>query len=229
MAIIAHNLKLLHQGIRECERLYGREPYSVKLLAVSKKQPIEKIIAAHNAGQKAFGENYLQEALPKIQALANRALEWHFIGPIQRNKTKKIAENFHWVHSIDDITIAERLNDQRPETLPPLDICLEINISHEETKHGIDFDNTYELAMACIQLPRLRLRGLMAIPAPKTHFIDQRAECYKLKLLLESLTSQGLPLDTLSIGMSEDMYAAIAEQATIVRIGTALFGPRTTS
>lgn len=226
MTDIAKKLTLLQKDIQEAETAFGRKKGAVLLLAISKKQPLQKIIEAADAGQRAFGENYLQEALPKIAALLDRKLEWHFVGPIQSNKTKKIAEQFDWVHSVSDLRIAKRLNEQRPPERPPLNICLEINVSHETSKSGIDFDSAQEIAEECRLLSRLKLRGLMAIPAPQKHFIDQRAECYKLRLLFESLTRAGIPLDTLSMGMSQDMRAAIAEHATIVRIGTALFGSR---
>jgi PLP dependent protein len=226
MSTIQQNLSLIHQQIQTFELRYHRAPHSVKLLAVSKNQPIEKIQNAIEAGQLAFGENYLQEALTKMESLNNKNLEWHFIGPIQSNKTKKIAEHFDWVHSVDSLRIAKRLNDQRPANSPPLFICLEINISHENTKSGILPEDALSLAQECLTLPRLKLRGLMAIPAPKKNFQEQRAELHKLKLLYDQLREKGLNLDTLSMGMSEDMEAAIAENATMVRIGTAVFGHR---
>lgn len=226
MMDIQTNLQTIQTRIRESEKLFGRKPGSVLLLAASKKQSIEKIEQAIAAGQLAFGESYLQEALPKISALASKNLEWHFIGPIQRNKTRKIAEHFSWVHSLDDAIIAKRLNEQRPDHLPPLNICIEVNVSSEKTKSGVSFDQVEALAEYCRQLPKLKLRGLMTIPTPKSHFIEQRAEFYKLRLVDEMLRNKGFPLDTLSIGMSADMDAAIAEYATIVRIGTNLFGMR---
>jgi pyridoxal phosphate enzyme (YggS family) len=226
MPTIQQNLSHIHQQIQTYELRYHRTPNSVKLLAVSKNHPIEKIQDAINAGQLAFGENYLQEALGKIETLNNKNLEWHFIGPIQSNKTKKIAEHFDWVHSVDSLRIAKRLNDQRPANLPPLNICLEINISHETTKSGILPEDALSLAQTCLTLPQLKLRGLMAIPAPKKNFPEQRAELHKLKLLYDHLQEKGLNLDTLSMGMSDDMEAAIAENATMVRIGTAIFGQR---
>jgi len=226
MTTIQTNLNTIQSHIHDCEKQFRRKSGSVFLLAVSKKQSIEKIEQAVAAGQLAFGENYLQEALIKIAALASKNLEWHFIGPIQRNKTRKIAEHFSWVHSIDDAVIAKRLSEQRPEHLPPLNICIEVNVSAEPTKSGVSFDEVEALAQYCVQLPRLKLRGLMTIPSTKNHFIEQRAEFYKLRLTAEILCSKGFSLDTLSMGMSNDMDAAIAENATIVRIGTKIFGSR---
>jgi len=223
---IQNNIQKIKKQIAECEARYQRKPFSVSLLAVSKTQPVEKILAAVQAGQIAFGENYLQESLEKITALANENIEWHFIGSIQRNKTKKIAEHFAWVHTIDDIKIAKRLNEQRPSHLPPLNICLQINSSFEATKSGTDPQNILSLAKDCTLLPRLKLRGLMTIPAPKKTFAEQRAELHKLRLIYEMLNTHGFGLDTLSMGMSDDMEAAIAEGATMVRIGTAIFGKR---
>ena len=224
---ISDNLITVQNQIREYEKRYGRSPHSVFLLAVTKGQSIKKIEEAIAAGQTAFGENYLQEALPKIHALANKKIEWHFIGPLQSNKTKKIAEHFSWVHTVSDKRIATRLNDQRSPHLPPLNICLQVNISEETSKNGVHFSEICALSEHCRSLPRLVLRGLMAIPAPKEHFIEQRAEFYKLYFLYNMLREKGFFIDTLSIGMSNDVQAAIAEGATIVRIGTAIFGNRT--
>lgn len=204
-----------------------RQPHSVFLLAVSKGQPIEKIQQAVAAGQVAFGENYLQEALPKIIALADKKLEWHFIGIIQTNKTKKIADYFSWVHSLSDTQSAQRLNEQRASHLPPLNICLQVNTSQEPTKSGVQNKEVFPLAEYCASLPRLRLRGLMTIAAPKKQFSAQRSEFHRLRVLYDKLNARGFKLDTLSMGMSNDMQAAIAEGATIVRIGTAIFGERT--
>lgn len=226
MTLIADNLRAVRQKIQECEKRYGRPAHSVFLLAISKKQPLDKMLDAIHAGQTAFGESYLQEAMPKITALADHPVEWHFVGPVQSNKTKKIAEHFHWVHSISDLRIAKRLSDQRTETMPPLNICLEVNVSRDPKKSGINMDGALELAQMVSALPRLTLRGLMTVPTAKRHFIDQRAEYYKLRLLFDYLTQQGISLDTLSMGMSQDMAAAIAESATIVRIGTDIFGSR---
>lgn len=223
---IQANLQAVQARIAECEQRFHRSPHSVFLLAASKGQPLEKIEQAIAAGQLAFGENYLQEALTKITAITQKNIEWHFIGSIQRNKTHKIAEHFSWVHSVTSEIIATRLNEQRPIHLPPLNICIEVNISFEPTKSGIPSDRVEALAKHCMQLPRLKLRGLMAIPSPKNIFIEQRAEFNKLCSLKESLVKKGIALDTLSMGMSHDMEAAIAEGATMVRIGTAIFGLR---
>lgn len=223
---IEQNLSTIKTLISAYEKKYHRPPNSVRLVAASKTQPSEKIEFAYHAGQHAFGENYLQEALPKIAALSHLDIEWHFIGPIQSNKTKKIAEHFAWVHSIDDIKIAKRLNDQRPAHLPPLNICIEVNVSDEKTKSGVGMNDVMSLVTACGTLPKLKLRGLMAIPAIHHDFLEQRKEFHKLFTLYESLNTKGFSLDTLSMGMSDDFEAAIAEGATIIRIGTAIFGSR---
>ncbi|HPF58293.1 MAG TPA: YggS family pyridoxal phosphate-dependent enzyme [Candidatus Competibacteraceae bacterium] len=212
--------------IRDTEQRFRRPPDSVQLLAVSKTRPATAIAALAAAGQRRFGENYLQEALDKMAELKALNLEWHFIGPIQANKTRSIAEHFAWVHSVDRLKIAERLNAQRPAALPPLNICLEVNIDREPSKHGLDESQITEVAQAAAALPRLRLRGLMAIPAPVSDFERQRQPFARLRELRDRLNAEGLALDTLSIGMSDDLEAAIAEGATLVRIGTALFGPR---
>ena len=212
--------------IRHTEQRFRRPPDSVQLLAVSKTRPATAIAALAAAGQRRFGENYLQEALDKMAELKALNLEWHFIGPIQANKTRSIAEHFAWVHSVDRLKIAERLNAQRPAALPPLNICLEVNIDREPSKHGLDESQITEVAQAAAALPRLRLRGLMAIPAPVSDFERQRQPFARLRELRDRLNAEGLALDTLSIGMSDDLEAAIAEGATLVRIGTALFGPR---
>ncbi|MCP5158519.1 MAG: YggS family pyridoxal phosphate-dependent enzyme [Gammaproteobacteria bacterium] len=213
--------------IRNAERRFQRPQDSVRLLAVSKTQPAAAIAAIAAAGQHCFGENYLQEALDKIIELKALSLEWHFIGPIQANKTRGIAEHFAWVHSVDRLKIAERLNAQRPDTLPPLNVCLEVNIDRESSKHGLDESEIAEVAQAVTALPRLRLRGLMAIPAFASDFDSQRRSFARLREQRDRLNVQGLTLDTLSMGMSDDLEAAIAEDATLVRVGTALFGPRT--
>lgn len=212
--------------IRAAEQRFQRPPESVRLLAVSKTQPAAAIVAIAAQGQRRFGENYLQEALTKIAELADLGLEWHFIGPIQANKTRSIAEHFAWVHSVDRLKIAERLSAQRPDHLPPLNVCLQVNIDREPTKHGLDEAELAEVAHAVATLPRLRLRGLMAIPAPAAEFTAQRRPFAQLRKLRERLADAGLVLDTLSAGMSDDLEAAIAEGATLVRIGTALFGSR---
>jgi pyridoxal phosphate enzyme (YggS family) len=228
---IEHNLLKIKKLIADYEKKYQREAGSVKLLAASKQQSIEKIISAYHAGQFCFGENYVQEALAKMLFFSNQSnefkeIEWHFIGPIQSNKTRKIAENFAWVHSVDSFKIAKRLNDQRPVHFPPLNICIEVNVSHEESKSGVKISEVIPLIVHCQTLPRLKLRGLMAIPAAFSQFVDQRNEFRKLHLLWDSLCKEGINLDTLSMGMSGDFEAAIAEGSTLVRIGTAIFGPR---
>ena len=212
--------------IRAAEQRFQRPPGAVRLLAVGKTQPAAAIAALAAAGQRDFGENYFQEALDKMTELATLELEWHFIGPMQANKTRGIAEHFAWVHSVDRLKIAERLSAQRPDHLPPLNVCLQVNIDREPTKHGLDEAELAEVAHAVATLPRLRLRGLMAIPAPAAEFAAQRRPFARLRKLRERLADTGLVLDTLSAGMSDDLEAAIAEGATLVRIGTALFGSR---
>ncbi len=201
----------------------GREPATVGLLAVSKTQPAAAIRDAFAAGLRDFGENYLQEALDKQAELSELPLTWHFIGPIQSNKTKSIAEHFDWVHSVDRLKIAQRLSDQRPAELSPLNICLQVNVSGEASKSGCAPEELLQLAQAVAAMPQLRLRGLMCIPAPSEDPAEQRAAFARLRALRDELP---LPLDTLSMGMSQDLEAAIAEGATWVRIGTALFGAR---
>ena len=220
------NLTAINNDISRLESKYGREKNAVQLLAVSKGQSVEKMRAAYLAGQRSFGENYLQEALEKMESLPMTDIEWHFIGKIQRNKTKKIAELFAWVQSIDNHLIAKRLNEQRPEWLPPLNVCIEININHETIKSGVDVDHLFSLANECMALPRLRLRGLMAIPMRSNDFMQQRHAFHQLFELYQRLRERGLPLDTLSMDMSGDFEAAIAEGATMVRIGSGIFGDR---
>lgn len=223
---IAINLKKLREHITYVEQLYGRVPGSVKLLAVSKTQSVDTIRQALQAGQTAFGENYLQEALVKIEALENEKIEWHFIGAIQSNKTKLIAENFSWIHSIDRVQIAERLNNQRPTHLPPLNICLQVNMDNEISKAGVSLEELPELVKKIALLNNLRLRGLMTISAPKKELPAQHKTFRQLNIALQSLNEQGFNQDTLSMGMSDDYLAAIAEGATILRIGTRIFGDR---
>lgn len=230
MSVIAQNLQAVRARIAQAARTVSRDPHEVSLLAVSKTFGAEDVAAAVAAGQTAFGENYLQEALDKIAAVraAQPALllEWHFIGPIQSNKTRPIAEHFDWVHAVDREKIAHRLSEQRPEHLPPLNICLQVNISGEDTKSGVAPDEVLALARSVAALPRLKLRGLMAIPEPATDLEQQRVPFRRLRELLEQARAAGLPLDTLSMGMSADLDAAVLEGATIVRIGTAIFGQR---
>jgi pyridoxal phosphate enzyme (YggS family) len=212
--------------IRAAELRFERPPGSVGLLAVSKTQPTSAIAAVAAAGQHCFGENYPQEALNKIAELAALNLEWHFIGPLQANKTRGIAEHCAWAHSVDRLKVAERLNAQRPDHLPPLNVCLQVNIDQELTKHGLDEKDLASVAAAITDLTRLRLRGLMAIPAPTLDFNDQRQPFARLRQCVERLNAAGMALDTLSMGMSDDLEAAVAEGSTLVRVGAALFGPR---
>ncbi|WP_374675190.1 YggS family pyridoxal phosphate-dependent enzyme [Ideonella sp.] len=229
---IAENLARVRQRMgRACQEA-GRSPEHVTLLAVSKTCPAAAVAEALAAGQRAFGENYVQEALDKIQALADQRaqLEWHLIGPLQSNKTRAVAEAFDWVHSVDRLKTAERLSAQRPAGLPPLEVCLQVNVSGEASKSGVAFDELPALARAVAGLPRLRLRGLMAIPEPSADAVVQRAPHRRLRQALEALRATlgpaGATLDTLSMGMSADLEAAIAEGATLVRVGTAVFGER---
>jgi len=207
----------------------GREPREVRLLAVSKTHPAALVDEAYHAGQAAFGENYVQEALAKMTALAHRPLEWHMIGPLQSNKTRLVAERFAWVQSVDREKIAQRLSAQRPAALPPLNVLLQVNVSGEASKSGVDAGQLAALAHAVVALPRLRLRGLMAVPEPTRDAGQQRRRFRAMREYYERLRAEGLALDTLSLGMSDDLEAAIAEGSTLVRIGTAIFGPRETS
>lgn len=229
MSVIAANLQAVHRGIAAAAQQAGRAPEDVALLAVSKTVSPGIVREAFEAGQRAFGENYVQEGVEKIIALADlrSQIAWHFIGPLQSNKTRLVAEHFDWVHAIDRLRIAQRLSDQRPAGMAPLQVCLQVNISDEASKSGVAPDEVPELARAVAALPGLRLRGLMAIPEPATDPAAQRQPFAAMRTLLQSLRAAGLPLDTLSMGMSGDMDAAIAEGATIVRIGTAIFGART--
>jgi hypothetical protein len=232
MSHIADNLQEVHARIARAAETAQRAPDSVRLLAVSKTFPADDVRAAFAAGQRAFGENYVQESLSKIEALADlrSALEWHFIGPLQSNKTRPVAEHFDWVHSVDRLKIAQRLSEQRPDGLPPLNVCLQINVSGEASKSGVAPAEAPALARAIAALPRLRLRGLMSIPEPAGDLQAQRAPHRTLRTLFDTLVAEGLDegveLDTLSMGMSSDLEAAVLEGATIVRIGTAIFGKR---
>ena len=223
---VAARLAAVQNRISAAETRFGREPGSVALLAVSKKQSARAIRDAHAAGQRAFGENYLQEALAKMADLADLALEWHFIGQIQANKTRQIAEHFSWVHGLDDAHHAERLSRQRPPGLPPLKACLQINLSGEETKNGVPPEEAAALVAACRKLPGLEVVGLMGMPAPAVDEAAQRQPFLALRQLRDRLASPDRPLRELSMGMSDDLEAAIAEGATLVRIGTAIFGAR---
>jgi len=204
----------------------GRDPAGVTLVAVTKGKTAESIRLAATAGVTNFGENYLQEALPKLLALADLPLIWHFIGGIQSNKTRDIAERFDWVHSVDRINVAQRLSAQRPFHAPPLNVCLQVELVPEPNKNGVNPAQLHDLAQAVAQLPRLQLRGLMCVPPPQPDAASERAVFARLRRLLEALNAAGLKLDTLSMGMSGDFESAIAEGATLVRIGTAIFGRR---
>ena len=223
---IAENLSRVQAQIEVACQAAGRAPHSVSLLAVSKTWGPEAVRAAHDAGQTAFGENYIQEAVDKIGALKDLALEWHCIGPIQSNKTRLVAEHFDWVHSVDRLKIAQRLSEQRPDHLAPLQVCIQVNVDGGETKSGVSPQELPVLAKAVAALPRLQLRGLMTIPEPAETDAQMRAVHAQAKTLLEALRQQGLSLDTLFMGMSADMEAAIAEGSTMVRVGTAIFGKR---
>lgn len=227
MQTLAYRLAQVREQICKAEEEFNRIPSSVQLLAVSKKQPPEVIAAAYELGQRDFGENYLQEALPKIDVLKALSITWHFIGQIQANKTRLLAEHFDWVHSIDRLKIAKRLSDQRPDNFKPLNVCLQVNLEDEPGKGGIDPAKLPALASQIKELPRIHLRGLMAIPSRQDTFADQRRLFRQLHDWQSRLNDKGLLLDTLSMGMSADLTAAIAEGATIVRVGTAIFGERT--
>ena len=228
MSSIEENLQQVRQRIDAARVIAQRPVQSVTLLAVSKTFSVEAIREAHGAGQRAFGENYVQEALVKIHALGDlrAAIEWHLIGPLQSNKTREVAAAFDWVHSVDRLKLAERLSAQRPPALPPLQVCLQVNTSGETSKSGVAPAEVPALARALAALAHLRLRGLMAIPEPAADLAAQRRAHRALRELLDALRADGLALDTLSMGMSDDLEAAIAEGATIVRVGSAIFGRR---
>ena len=226
MATIADNLQRVKARIARAAQAARRDPAAVTLLAVSKTHPLPRIEQAIAAGQRVFGENYVQEALDKMDALAKKELrlEWHLIGPLQSNKTKTVAERFDWVQTLDRVKIANRLSEQRPVHLPPLNVLIQVNVSGEASKSGLAIEDIAGFGQAVAALPRLRLRGLMSIPKPGA---DVAAQFSRMRELYEKLR-QGLGFDTLSMGMSDDMESAIAEGATLVRIGTAIFGQRTT-
>jgi pyridoxal phosphate enzyme (YggS family) len=226
MTTIASGLENVRARIRDIAEKIGRQPETITLLAASKTNPAERLREAFAAGQTIFGENYLQEALVKISSLTDLPIEWHFIGPIQSNKTKRIAENFSWVHSVDRKKIADRLSKDRPESLPPLQICLQVNVSGEDSKSGVAPEEIAELAAHVVSLPRLKLRGLMAVPELTTATALQRSQFRMLREAYDQLRRDNYDLDTVSMGMSEDMDIAIEEGATMVRVGTAIFGPR---
>ena len=229
MSSIAQSLEKIRNRVTVLERRYQRPPDGVRILAVSKTKPPQAVRAAAEIGQREFGENHVQDALTKLDALADLDLVWHFIGPIQSNKTRIVATRFDWVHSIDRAKIAQRLNEQRPEDLPPLEVCIQVNVSGEGSKSGVDSGEVYELADAVSDLPRLKLRGLMTLPRPCDDLDAQRRPFAELRRVLEELNTRGFALDTLSMGMTNDMEAAIAEGATIIRIGSAIFGARETA
>ena len=226
--MIADKLARVHERIASACASAGRPVESVTLLVVSKTFGPEAVREAHAAGEHRFGENYVQEGLEKILSLGElrERIEWHLIGPLQSNKTRVVAEQFDWVHTVDRLKLAERLSAQRPAALPPLDICLQVNISGEASKAGLAPRDVAEVALAVASLPRLNLRGLMAIPEPAGDFEIQRRPHRALREVFEALQAEGLPLDTLSMGMSADLEAAIAEGSTLVRVGSAIFGER---
>lgn len=226
---LAARIDNLRERIARAEQQYGRTPGSTRLVAASKTIPAAVIeTVCSESGLLLFGENYLQEALPKIhdERLRKWPIEWHFIGPLQTNKTRGIAAHFSWVHSVDRLSVAQRLSAQRSAHCPPLNVCLQVNLSQEATKSGIDPGRLHELATAVADLPQLRLRGLMALPAPCHEFSRQRLPFRALRTAFDDLRQRGLTLDTLSMGMSQDFEAAIAEGATLVRVGSAIFGRR---
>jgi pyridoxal phosphate enzyme (YggS family) len=227
MSPIGGNLQAVLRRIKAAAEAAGRRPDAVRLLAVSKTWPVADIEAAYRAGQRAFGESQQQEACAKIGALAHLPLEWHFIGPLQSNKTRPIAEHFTWVHSLDRDKIARRLSEQRPAGLGPLMVCIQVNISAEASKGGVAPQAALALARQVSELPNIRLRGLMAIPAPSADPSRQRAQFGAVRALYDELRAAGIALDTLSMGMSDDLEAAVMEGATLVRVGSAIFGRRT--
>ncbi|HHF2882710.1 TPA: YggS family pyridoxal phosphate-dependent enzyme [Vibrio diabolicus] len=230
MSSIQQNIEHITSQIRYDEQKCGRTPESVQLLAVSKTKPVEAILEAYQAGQTAFGENYVQEGVSKVQHFAehypDNRIEWHFIGPIQSNKSRLVAEHFDWVHTIDRTKIAQRLNDQRPSELKPLQVLIQVNTSGEASKSGVTEAEVFELAELISRLPNLTLRGLMSIPANVSDYESQLHEFQKLATLKQTLEAQFPEIDTLSMGMSGDMTAAIEAGSTMVRIGTAIFGVR---
>ncbi|MGK0297580.1 MAG: pyridoxal phosphate enzyme (YggS family) [Gammaproteobacteria bacterium] len=226
MENIVENLNVVKQRIYAAEQKYSRPKGSVKLLAVSKTQSIAAITQIASTGQLNFGENYPKEAFKKITQLTSPRLYWHFIGHIQSNKTKQLAQRFDWIQSVDREKIAQRLSDARPHDLAPIDVCIQVNISRESTKSGLSPTHVYDFAKFILQLPGLRLRGLMVIPASYTNFEQQRQTFREARLLYESLQNNAINLDTMSMGMSNDLEAAIAEGSTLIRVGTAIFGSR---
>jgi pyridoxal phosphate enzyme (YggS family) len=230
MSVISDNLQAVRQEIQEKAASFGRRDTSVRLVAVSKTRSADEVLVAARAGQRDFGENYAQEGVGKILVLREKFVDaplvWHFIGPLQSNKTRLVAENFDWVHSVSRAKIAERLASQRPSSLPPLRVLVEVNVSGEASKSGCAPEDVLPLCRLALTLPRLNLCGLMCIPAPAGDFAAQRRPFARLRAMLEELRQAGLPLDTLSMGMSDDFPAAISEGSNLVRIGTAIFGAR---
>ncbi|MBP7202195.1 MAG: YggS family pyridoxal phosphate-dependent enzyme [Propionivibrio sp.] len=226
MTTISANLQAVIARIEAAARQFGRNPDDISLLAVSKTWPAADVREAALAGQRSFGENYVQEGVDKARTLVALDLDWHFIGPLQSNKTRAVAETFAWVHSIDRLKVAERLSGQRPNSLPALQVCIQVNVSGETSKSGVSPDEASALAHGVAELPHIQLRGLMTIPEPVDDFARQRAAFRRVRGVFERLNKEGLSLDTLSMGMSHDLEAAIAEGATMVRVGTAIFGER---
>jgi len=225
---VTENLRKIRDLLDKAAVDAGRRPEDIHLLAVSKKQSLDKIVEAATAGQRDFGENTVQEGTEKVTKLAEKGLNWHFIGHLQSNKTRIVAEHFDWVHTIDKLKIAERLSSQRPDSRGDLNVCIQVNIDSESTKSGATRSDVMDLAQEIATLPRLKLRGLMCLPAIRESFDDQRVPFARLREYAQMLRKQGLDIDTLSMGMTGDYRAAIFEGATIVRIGTAVFGPRDT-
>ena len=223
---VTKNFRKIHDLLAKAATEAGRDPDSVLLLAASKTQTPETVLEAVAAGQRHFGENFVQEGLAKMEATEGNDLVWHFIGHLQSNKTKPVAEHFEWVHTLDRQKIAERLSKQRPYYAEPLNVCIQVNVDNEEGKSGVGVDKAVELALSVAELPGLKLRGFMCIPRPSDREDEQRKPFAKLRALQDDLRSKGVDTDTLSMGMTADYVAAIQEGATIVRIGTALFGPR---
>jgi len=224
---VTENLRKIRDLLAKAAADAGRSADTVQLLAVSKRQPVSSIIEAAAAGQRDFGENQVTEGVEKIESIANDELVWHFIGHLQTNKTRTVAEHFDWVHSIDRLKTARRLSDQRPPSLPKLNVCIQVNVDNEPGKSGVAIDATLDLAREILKLPRLRLRGLMCLPAIRDDFEGQRGPFRHLRRLVNELRANSIPTDTLSMGMSADFRAAIFEGSTMVRLGTAIFGART--
>lgn len=229
MTSISANLQAVRERVDTAARAVGRAPDEVVVLAVSKTWPVASILEAAGAGQRAFGENYVQEGVAKIEALRDRDLEWHFVGPLQSNKSRTVAMHFDWVHSVDRGKLAQRLSAQRDAALAPLNVCIQVNVSGEASKSGVAPEDVVPLAGTIAALPRLRLRGLMCIPEPNGDPEVLHGRFRTLRRLLEELNARGFSLDTLSMGMSDDLEVAVAEGSTLVRVGTAIFGARTKS